>query len=88
MDETVRVSLRIPKDYAMWLEREVQAKKEKGYRSSITDEILTCIAHRIISMMPSAKRRNLCAALAGNQTTLATGDRVEEHQDELIPETE
>jgi len=79
-EETSKISLRLPTDYVMWLQRQVDAKREKGYRSSITDEVLTCIVHRMVSMMPPEKRKNLAAAMAGKLP-----DRKVEEQGELMP---
>lgn len=63
MSESVKISIRIPQDLLMWIEGEVNRKREKGGRSSVTDEIVTCVVHRIISRMPAGKRRNLCKAM-------------------------
>lgn len=82
-EETTRVSIRIPADYATWLQRQVDGKREKGLRSSITDEVMACIVHRMISMMPAEKRKNLAAAMAGG-----VADRKIEEQVEFMPAAE
>lgn len=82
-EETSRISIRIPSDYAMWLQRQVDAKREQGLRSSITDEVMACIVHRMISMMPAAKRKNLAEAMAGG-----VRERKIEEQVELMPAAE
>ena len=82
-DETTKISLRIPADYAMWLQRQVDAKRERGLRSNVTDEILTCIAHRMISLMPPDKRKNLAAAMDGRAP-----EKKSEEQGELMPSAE
>lgn len=62
-DDSIRVTLRVPLDYHIWLEREVQSKRERGYRSTITDEILTCITHRYLAKLTKSQRKNIVAAL-------------------------
>jgi hypothetical protein len=49
----------------------------------VTDEILTCIAHRMISLMPPDKRKNLAAAMEGRVPEKKT-----EEQGELMPPAE
>lgn len=63
MGESVKISLRIPQDLLTWIEGEVARKREKGLRTSTTDEIVTCIVHRFVSRMPAGKRRNLLKAM-------------------------
>lgn len=84
-EETSKISIRIPADYAMWLQRQVDAKREQGLRSSITDEVMACIVHRMISMMPAEKRKNLAAAIAGGGGVREL--KIEE-QAELMPAAE
>jgi hypothetical protein len=79
-DDSIRVTLRIPADYHTWLEREIQAKREKGFRSTVTDEILTCIAHRYLAKLTHGQRSNIVASIMKPQAK----EEPREHQAELI----
>ena len=76
--DTTKISLRIPSDYAMWLQRQVDAKREKGYQSNLTDEIMACIVHRMVALMPPDKRRNLEAAMCGSGAISQKGEKQED----------
>jgi len=66
-EESTKISARLPTDAVEWLDAQSALKTAAGKRSDRSSELLICIRHRQISMMPENERRRLARRYAKNQ---------------------